>query len=492
MAVVPGGKPAVTHYRVRERFAAHTLLECDLETGRTHQIRVHLASIGHPLEGDPVYGGRGARAPAAPGAARVEARLRPSGQRRSACTSRRRRPPTSRRWSRRCGASMKRPARLARSRLARAGARARVRDHARGRRERGRVRLAEPRDELRRRSRARRGQPRARCRRTCLPARVAGAGARHRGRGPRCGDATAGRPRPIADAAVTSRPGRVAVVLTADCLPVFLCREDGSRVAVAHAGWRGLAAGVLENAVAALGGRRVARAGLAGARDRAGRVRGRPRGARGVRRRDARRPPAHSGRIATTATSPTSMRSRAAAWPAQACAQRLRRRLLHLHRDASASFPTAASRRAGAWAPSSGSTGRVDSTARLFATQSREPPAMTVLAWILAACLAGGLRLGPARRPRRVPGAGAPGADPRELRGRRAPRRGVPRHHPAPLRADDRPRRDGRARSSSASSASSSSRSCCSGATTTATARKRRPSAGTATPTGTTADAPAG
>jgi 23S rRNA pseudouridine1911/1915/1917 synthase len=61
MAVVPGGKSAVTHYRVRERFAAHTLLECDLETGRTHQIRVHLASIGHALEGDPVYGGRGAK-----------------------------------------------------------------------------------------------------------------------------------------------------------------------------------------------------------------------------------------------------------------------------------------------------------------------------------------------------------------------------------------------------------------------------------------------
>ena len=61
MAVVKGGKPAITHYKVRERFPAHTLLTCELETGRTHQIRVHLASIGHPLEGDPVYGGRGAR-----------------------------------------------------------------------------------------------------------------------------------------------------------------------------------------------------------------------------------------------------------------------------------------------------------------------------------------------------------------------------------------------------------------------------------------------
>ncbi|MEN8167799.1 MAG: 23S rRNA pseudouridine(1911/1915/1917) synthase RluD [Pseudomonadota bacterium] len=58
MAVHPGGKPAVTHYRVLERFRAHSYLRVNLETGRTHQIRVHMAHIRHPLLGDPVYGGR--------------------------------------------------------------------------------------------------------------------------------------------------------------------------------------------------------------------------------------------------------------------------------------------------------------------------------------------------------------------------------------------------------------------------------------------------
>ncbi|HET8940808.1 MAG TPA: 23S rRNA pseudouridine(1911/1915/1917) synthase RluD [Rudaea sp.] len=51
----PTGKPAVTLYRVRERFRAHTLIECRLETGRTHQIRVHMAHVRHPLLGDPTY-----------------------------------------------------------------------------------------------------------------------------------------------------------------------------------------------------------------------------------------------------------------------------------------------------------------------------------------------------------------------------------------------------------------------------------------------------
>jgi len=58
MAIVDRGKVAVTHYRVKERFRAHSHLRVKLETGRTHQIRVHMAHIHHPIIGDPLYGGR--------------------------------------------------------------------------------------------------------------------------------------------------------------------------------------------------------------------------------------------------------------------------------------------------------------------------------------------------------------------------------------------------------------------------------------------------
>ena len=52
----PNGRRAVTHYRVLERFGDYTYIECELETGRTHQIRVHMSSIGHPILGDSIYG----------------------------------------------------------------------------------------------------------------------------------------------------------------------------------------------------------------------------------------------------------------------------------------------------------------------------------------------------------------------------------------------------------------------------------------------------
>ena len=62
MAIVQGGREAVTHWTVAERFHGKSLIECKLETGRTHQIRVHMSSIGHPVLGDGVYGGDKCRA----------------------------------------------------------------------------------------------------------------------------------------------------------------------------------------------------------------------------------------------------------------------------------------------------------------------------------------------------------------------------------------------------------------------------------------------
>ncbi len=64
-AVRDDGKPAQTEFRVRERYRAHTLVDASLQTGRTHQIRVHAQSIGYPLVGDKRYGARGRLPPAA-------------------------------------------------------------------------------------------------------------------------------------------------------------------------------------------------------------------------------------------------------------------------------------------------------------------------------------------------------------------------------------------------------------------------------------------
>jgi len=72
MTVLASGRPAVTHYRVLERFAHHTHLRVKLETGRTHQIRVHLSHIRHPVLGDPVYGGRAQRGAGLPEALRQQ------------------------------------------------------------------------------------------------------------------------------------------------------------------------------------------------------------------------------------------------------------------------------------------------------------------------------------------------------------------------------------------------------------------------------------
>ena len=225
MAVVAGGKPAVTHYRVRERLPAHTLLECDLETGRTHQIRVHLASIGHPLEGDPrLRRAAATRLLGAPGAARLEARLRAIRAAARSCAS-----------SRRCRADFARCSRAARPMTmpadwlvpdwpAPARVRAFVTTRAGGVSE-GAYASHEPRACAAATIPAawRATAPIVRAHLPAEPRWLAQVHGTDVARPRRLGEGRV----PRADAAVTARPARVCVVLTADCMPLLLCDAPG-------------------------------------------------------------------------------------------------------------------------------------------------------------------------------------------------------------------------------------------------------------------------
>ena len=260
MAVVDAGKVAVSHYRVLERFRAHTHTRVKLETGRTHQIRVHMSHIGYPLVGDPVYGGRFRipRWPARPwsrlfasspaGAARALPRTGSPGHRRAhevGVAAAGRLPLAAQPV-----APGSRGVRRMNAWLTPTGRRrpcAGLRDHAQWRVSQApfdSLNLGAHVDDDPRavEENRRRLTERLECRPSWLD-QVHGV------------TVVEADPSRVlrADASWSAMPGVACTIMTADCLPALFCDRSGTRVAAAHAGWRGLAAGVLEATVDSLG-----------------------------------------------------------------------------------------------------------------------------------------------------------------------------------------------------------------------------------------------
>ena len=187
-----------------------------------------------------------------------------------------------------------------------------------------------------------------------LPAEPAWLNQVHGNRSRRPGPARHAARRPARTPRSTTAGGKVCAILVADCLPVLFASRDGARIGAAHAGWRGLAAGVLENTVEALGIPAARAHRLAGAGDLPGAFRS---GQRGARTRSSRRTPGRR-RISSPNAS--------GRWQADLVALARRRlaalgvtdvhggELVHLRRSRAASIHSGATARAGAWPRSSG------------------------------------------------------------------------------------------------------------------------------------------